>query len=183
MNFVDEPTLRYPREHALQRMIDERLVLQGVRDSTRFAELGTVHLALGSALDASKRGLQLGDDTWLELRERMSLQALTLVGAERASRIRFLSHQWSNQLHALSELIHDEDLALLAEDFYMDSRIMLATDHSEASAGSHDPVAVGDDALLGRLMYQCYQLGGWPCGWHGHFPLGQLQIFARLAVS
>jgi hypothetical protein len=171
------------REAVLRRLLDGRQVLHSGA-SAQVDVLGTVHRSLAPALEASRRALASGDGSWLELRERISLQALTSVAAERASRIRFLSHQWSNQLHALSEVTHDEDLAQLAEDFYIDSRIMLATDVQHATAGVDAQTQVLDapsspERMLGQLMFDCYRLGGWPCGWEGAFPQGRLQIFAR----
>jgi len=158
-------------------LIDHHQLLGRSPDLATLATLGTVHHQLGAALAAARRSIGLGmgvsggGDAWLTLREGVAQTCLQACPRDIASRIRFRSHDWSNQLHALSEMHHDEDLALLAEEFCIDSRIIVA-----ATVPGAIP---SDDRMLGERLLQCYQAGGWPCGWQGAFPDGGFEIYVR----
>ncbi len=162
---------RVVRENELARLVERRLLLPADGPvATELAALGDVHRRLPAALAAG------GPDSnrdWLELREHTALRSLSTCSPVRARTIRFRSHEWSNELLAQSDAEQDEDLALLAEAFCIDSRIMLAS-----LAGQDLPA---DYRALGDLLHAVYRLGGWPCGWVGSRQNGRVQIYRRLA--
>ena len=158
-------------ELLITSLIDHHLLLGRTPDEPTLASLGTVHHQLSAALDAARGAASSGPDEWLNLRERAAQTCLQACPRAIASRIRFRSHEWSNTLHALAEMHHDEDLALLAEEFCIDSRIILG-----ATVPGLIPPAY---RTLGAQLVHCYQAGGWPCGWQGVFPAGRFEIYVR----
>jgi len=158
-------------EVLISGLIEHHQLLGRSPDAATLATLGTVHHQLAAALGAARGGASGGADDWLNLRERAAQTCLQACPRDIAARIRFRSHDWSNHLHALAEMRHDEDLALLAEEFCIDSRIIIG-----ATVPGLIPPAY---RTLGAHLLHCYQAGGWPCGWQGVFPAGRFEIYVR----
>ena len=161
-------------EVLITSLIEHHQLLRRNPDAVTLASLGVVHHQLSAALGAARSSASAGTDDWLSLRERAAQTCLQACPRDIASRIRFRSHDWSNTLHALAEMHHDEDLALLAEEFCIDSRIIIG-----ATVPGLIPPAY---RTLGAQLLQCYQAGGWPCGWQGVFPAGRWAIYVRPVV-
>lgn len=109
-------------------------------------------------------------ENWAGLREEISGRLLYRLrsSSENATVVHSDFKRIEGALRSAAEnKLVQRGLIDIADNFSSDTTIVLLDSY-------FDPKSVSS---LGAILLKCYNAGGWPCGWHGKYPDGNIIVY------